>query len=54
MRFTNTCFGSLMNIDKLIRALLLVAVAFSFGSLMNIDKLIPFWTGCDADKVLVL
>ena len=34
------CFGSLMNIDKLIRCWGLQESASRFGSLMNIDKLI--------------
>ena len=34
------CFGSLMNIDKLIHELARKQKGNSFGSLMNIDKLI--------------
>ena len=41
-------FGSLMNIDKLIRFILTIPLTVSFGSLMNIDKLIR--TSCRAYK----
>ena len=36
-----TCFGSLMDIDRLIPFKKCVIMNFRFGSLMDIDRLIP-------------
>ena len=47
-------FGSLMNIDKLIREGSEILWLCSFGSLMNIDKLIPARSVEESSTVLVL
>ena len=48
------CFGSLMNIDKLIPDFTRQFPSSSFGSLMNIDKLIPELLGVKEATVLAL
>ena len=48
------CFGSLMDIDKLIRCGWDTPKTKGFGSLMDIDKLIPQRTAVRLSYVLVL
>ena len=48
------CFGSLMNIDKLILYAPGLCCVYGFGSLMNIDKLIRFPEKETSGRVLVL
>ena len=49
----HNCFGSLMDIDKLIRSTSSNQISQGFGSLMDIDKLIQASQG-NRDKVVLV